>query len=342
MSTNDQQGETLGPRPPAGRRRWLFRIAAVLVGLSPFVAFEGLCAVFDWGRAGLHDDPFVGFRSVVPLFVLNEDQSRYEIPKARQAFFRPESFAAKKAPQEFRIFCLGGSTVQGRPFAIETAFSTWLEISLRAADPSRLWEVVNCGGVSYASYRLVPILEEVLGHEPDVVQRLQSILRNARDIKQVIQKVGQSMAPAHASPSTTVPAARPKLSGKRVLVVDNDASVRQAAHALLERYRCIVETAHDGKEAGLMVRNLGADSSYDVILADVRLPDMNGYELLMKIRELMDNVPLILMTVFGYDPGHCILKARQEGVTSVLYKPFRLDQLLTAVEEMVSPKRHVS
>ena len=169
MSTSDQQGETLGPRPPTGRRRWLFRCLAVLVGLSPLVAFEGLCVIFDWGRAGLHDDPFVGFRSVVPLFVLNEEATRYEIPKARQAFFRPESFAAKKAPQEFRIFCLGGSTVQGRPFAVETAFSTWLEISLRAADPSRLWEVVNCGGVSYASYRLVPILEEVLRHEPDVV-----------------------------------------------------------------------------------------------------------------------------------------------------------------------------
>ncbi len=91
-----------------------------------------------------------------------------------------------------------------------------------------------------------------------------------------------------------------------------------------------------------MIRNLGPDSSYDVILADVRLPDMDGYELLMKIRELMDKVPLILMTGFGYDPGHCLLKARQEGATSVLYKPFRLDQLLTAVEEMVSPNRRVS
>ncbi|MCH7751807.1 MAG: response regulator [Planctomycetes bacterium] len=188
----------------------------------------------------------------------------------------------------------------------------------------------------------VNVMERYIGHEPDVVQRLQSILRNARDIKQVIQKVGQSMAPALASPSTMAPAARPKLSGKRVLVVDNDESVRLAAHALLERYHCIVETAHNGKEAGLMIRNLGPDSSYDVILADVRLPDMNGYELLMKIRELMDKVPLILMTGFGYDPGHCILKARQEGATSVLYKPFHLDQLLTAVEEMVSPNRHVS
>ncbi len=188
----------------------------------------------------------------------------------------------------------------------------------------------------------VNVMERYIGHEPDVVQRLQSILSNARDIKQVIQKVGQSMAPAQASPSTMVPAARPKLSGRRVLVVDADQSVRHAAHALLERYHCIVETAHDGIEAGLMIRNLGHGSSYDAILADVRLPDMNGYEFLMKIRELMDKVPLILMTGFGYDPGHCILKARQEGTTSVLYKPFRLDQLLSAVEEMVSPSQHAS
>ena len=69
---------------------------------------------------------------------------------------------------------------------------------------------------------------------------------------------------------------------------------------------------------------------------------MNGYELLLKIHELMDNVPLILMTGFGYDPGHCILKARQKGTTGVLYKPFRLDQLLNAVEEMVSPSQHTS
>ncbi len=159
------------PRPaaPARRRRWAFRLLAVLIGLSPLVAFEGLCAVFDWGRPGLHDDPFVGFRAVRPLFVLNDDTGRYEIPKARQTYFRPDSFAAVKADDEFRIFCLGGSTVQGRPFAIETAFSRWLEISLTAADRERTWRVVNCGGVSYASYRLVPILEEVLHYQPDLI-----------------------------------------------------------------------------------------------------------------------------------------------------------------------------
>ncbi|MCG8449251.1 MAG: GAF domain-containing protein, partial [Pirellulales bacterium] len=139
----------------------------------------------------------------------------------------------------------------------------------------------------------VNVMERYIGHETDVMERLQSILRNARDIKRVIQKVGQSMAPAQASPSTTVPAARPELSGKRILVVDDDQQVRAAAHALLERYHCIVETAHNGFEACLMVRNLGPESSYDAILTDIRLPDMNGYELLLKMRELMDSVPLI-------------------------------------------------
>ena len=103
--------------------------------------------------------------------------------------------------------------------------------------------------------------------------------------------------------------------------------MRTAAHALLERFHCIVETAHDGNEARYMVRNLGADSAYDVIIADIRLPDLNGYELLMKLAEVMKNVPMILMTGFGYDPGHTIVKARQEGLKSVLYKPLPIHSL---------------
>ena len=169
MARNQEESDARQCPPRRGGRRWLFRIAAVLVGLSPLLVFEGLCIAFDWGRGSLHDDPFVGFRSVVPLFVESEDRSRYEIPKARQTHFRPDSFPAEKGSNVFRVFCLGGSTVQGRPFAVETAFSTWLKISLQASDPDRRFEVVNCGGISYASYRLVPILEEVLGYQPDLI-----------------------------------------------------------------------------------------------------------------------------------------------------------------------------
>lgn len=181
----------------------------------------------------------------------------------------------------------------------------------------------------------VKVMERYIGHDPDVVQRLQGILTNARDIKRVIQKVGQSMAPIAASANLDETESRPALAGKRILVVDADESVRSAAHELLERYQCIVETADDANTACSLVRNLG-DVSYDVIIADIKLPEMNGYELLCKLKAISADVPLILMTGFGYDPGHSIVKARQEGLRGVLYKPFRLDQLVSAVEDIVS------
>jgi lysophospholipase L1-like esterase len=154
------------------RLRWrglAFRLAAVMLGLAPLVLAETVFVILDLGRPTYGDDPFLGFSAVHPLFVLDDEGARYRIPPSRLDFFRPESFAAKKGADEFRIFCLGGSTVQGRPYSIETSFTTWLEMNLQAADPSRRWEVVNCGGVSYASYRLVPILEEVLGYQPDLI-----------------------------------------------------------------------------------------------------------------------------------------------------------------------------
>ena len=152
------------------RWRWVgFRIAAIILGLFPLVVFEGALAVFDLGLPDPGDDPFVGFSAIRPLFALDRSGDRYEIAPPRRGMFRPDSFSSRKPSHGFRIFCLGGSTVQGRPFAIETSFTTWLRLSLEAADPSRSWEVVNCGGISYASYRLVPILREVLGYQPDLI-----------------------------------------------------------------------------------------------------------------------------------------------------------------------------
>ncbi|OHB70544.1 MAG: two-component system response regulator [Planctomycetes bacterium RBG_13_63_9] len=180
----------------------------------------------------------------------------------------------------------------------------------------------------------VNVMERYIGHEPEVVERLQRILRNARDIKQMIQAVGQRMAPTQAHPQGLQVEEQAALRGRRILVVDADESVRSAAHALLERYGCVVETAHDGAEAVFMVRGV-TDGAYDVVIADIRLPDMTGYEFMLKLQEIMDPVPLVLMTGFGYDPGHSIVKARRAGLQAVLYKPFRLDQLVDTVEQMV-------
>ncbi len=113
-------------------------------------------------------DPYVSFSGLRPLFVLDSTEGRFETAEERLAAFRHQSFAATKDPETFRIFCLGGSTVQGRPYSVETSFTTWLELNLRAARPEADYEVVNCGGISYASYRLVPIMRELLEHEPDL------------------------------------------------------------------------------------------------------------------------------------------------------------------------------
>ncbi|MDA0657629.1 MAG: response regulator [Planctomycetota bacterium] len=180
----------------------------------------------------------------------------------------------------------------------------------------------------------VNIMERYIGHEPSVEQRLHRILRNARDIKQLIHKVGQEMTPAEAVPNVPQPPSHPALSGRRVLVVDSDEGVRSAAHHLLDRLGCVVETAQGGNEAIFMVRSCGPAEEYDVVIADIRLPDMNGFEFFVKLRDVSPKLSVVLMTGFGYDPGHAIVKARQEGLPAhaVLHKPFRLDQLIQTVE----------
>jgi CheY-like chemotaxis protein len=196
----------------------------------------------------------------------------------------------------------------------------------------------------------VSVMEKYIGHDADVVERLQRILRNARDIKQVIQRVGEQMAPSSAHVQKRQGDRRRSLVGRRILVVDADEQVRAAAHALLERCGATVETARDGAEAVLMVRadsvkkdSVKRDSfkgdageDYDVIISDIRLPDISGYQLLLRLQELLAHVPLVLMTGFGYDPGHSIVKARQAGIDLVLFKPFRVDQLLDTVEKAVA------
>jgi CheY-like chemotaxis protein len=184
------------------------------------------------------------------------------------------------------------------------------------------------------------ILEEYIGHNPAVSERLRSIRDNARDIKQLIHKVGQQMTPSEAVPASAQIEPRPALIGRRILVVDDDEAVLLAAHNLLERYSCTVETARRGNEAIYMIRNAGSEMSYDVIISDLKLPDMSGFDLLMKLKEQLkpEPVPLILMSGFGYDMDHNIPKARQAGLPAhaVLFKPFRLDQLLSKVEATIT------
>ena len=74
---------------------------------------------------------------------------------------------------------------------------------------------------------------------------------------------------------------------------------------------------------------------YDLVITDIRLPDHTGYECYRQLKSIDENLPVLLMTGFGYDASHSIVKARQEGLKGVVYKPFRLDLLLDEVEKAV-------
>ena len=149
-------------------RKLLFRCAAVLLGLSTLPLFEMTCRIAGWGAERPVSDAFAEFAAVRPLFKLNDGDQSYQVAENRRSFFADDSFTAQKPPNKFRVFVFGGSTVQGRPYSVPTSFGTFLGIGLQHAVPSMQWEVVNCGGVSYASYRLLPIMQECLSYKPDL------------------------------------------------------------------------------------------------------------------------------------------------------------------------------
>jgi len=185
----------------------------------------------------------------------------------------------------------------------------------------------------------VQSIESFIGQDPEVIQRLETVLEHARAIKRAICNVESEMAPDTVLPTCVQTELRPALRDKRVLVIDGDENVRTSAHHLLERYGCIVETAHTGQEALLMARLLSQKAEgYDALIADIRLPDVKGYELLVQLKKYYEDPPLILMTGYGYDPCHTIPKAREQGLrtNAVLYKPFRLEQLLEILESTVT------
>ncbi len=143
-----------------------------LIALSLFFGIlEGVLALAGVEPVLRSEDPFVGFVPGIPLFVEQTDADGRKIlvtPENKLVFFNRQSFPQEKASDAYRIFCLGGSTTYGRPYGDATSFAGWLRELLPAADPSRRWEVINAGGISYASYRVAHLMEELARYEPDL------------------------------------------------------------------------------------------------------------------------------------------------------------------------------
>ena len=180
------------------------------------------------------------------------------------------------------------------------------------------------------------VTEQLHGIDSELRARLEKILTTARGIKEVIHKVGHTLAPADAVP-VSGPEKREKLKGKRVLVVDGDERIRTAAHALLEPHDCVVETVQRGSEAESLFRHGLPAYIYHAVISGVKLPDMSGYDLMMRLQPMVKPVPLILTQEFGWDAGHTLVKARQAGLhpSGCVIKPFKERQLLDTLETII-------
>ncbi len=88
-----------------------FRLLAVLLAITPFLLLEITVRLLGWGLPRESYDPYLGFKSVHPLFVVNDSQDRYQVAESRLDFFQPDHFPTRKESSTYRIFCLGGSTV---------------------------------------------------------------------------------------------------------------------------------------------------------------------------------------------------------------------------------------
>jgi CheY-like chemotaxis protein len=166
------------------------------------------------------------------------------------------------------------------------------------------------------------LLERLQRTDPEAAARLRKVLDAARQVKDSISHVGRNMAEAPAPPEGGQP-----LLGRRVLVVDSDERMRRQAHLLLTRLGATVETAATGADGVAMA----SDEEYDAIFQEVKPPDMGGYECYRRLRAARPAAAVSLTTGFGYDTAHSIVKARAEGMKHVLFKPFRQDQVISAV-----------
>jgi len=118
------------------------------------------------------------------------------------------------------------------------------------------------------------------------------------------------------------------LAGMSILVLDDDVSVVTSLADVLRAERCIVHTATRPSAAFGVLRNVKVDA----VISDVVMPEMDGYEFYMRVKEEMPDVPVILMTAYYYDKDHIIKRSRLRGLEGAIFKkpvnPAKLRQLL--------------
>ncbi len=127
------------------------------------------------------------------------------------------------------------------------------------------------------------------------------------------------------------------LGGARILVADDDELLREGLAEFLRCFGAEVDTAEDGDVA---IELLGR-KCYDIVVSDVKMPRRSGYDVLRAVKEVCPQAGVVLMTAYGYDPQHTIVKAALSGHKDWFFKekPFDPASLLGIVAKILADKR---
>ena len=135
----------------------------------------------------------------------------------------------------------------------------------------------------------------------------------------------------------------PGMVGKRVLIAEDEPAIRESIKEILSQKGCQVTVCENGEETIKVLRSPdSATHPFDLVISDIKMPDRSGYEVFSAAKEVCADTPIILMTGFGYDPHHSIIRASQEGLHSFLFKPFNQSQLLEMVTKVFAAKQGTS
>ena len=128
------------------------------------------------------------------------------------------------------------------------------------------------------------------------------------------------------------------MSKKRALVVDDEKLIVKGIRFSLEQDDMQVDCAYDGEEALEYARN----NNYDIILLDVMLPKLTGFEVCQQIREF-SNVPIIMLTAKGDDMDKIL--GLEYGADDYITKPFNILEVkarIKAIMRRIEPKKAAS
>lgn len=120
---------------------------------------------------------------------------------------------------------------------------------------------------------------------------------------------------------------------KMILVVDDELTARQLTRECLEQSGYSVEPAQDGKEA---LKKL-SESTFDLAILDLKLPDMSGLDILKECRKDFPEMPVLMLT--GHATVETAVEAMKEGALDYISKPFNLEELRVKVRKALENKQ---